>query len=352
MLPQKHSLTYNMLYILPYFTIFFILYLDPAMGALTAKKTGTPTIKFLNKTVNFGTVKQGLDLKYRFHFKNTGNDVLRIKGVHTACGCAVTTLDYEKIYAPDELGYIDITFKTSNFIGPTKKIITIMTNQKLNPNRTLIISANIMAEFIADKPVVDFGTIEFKESMSEIVTFTPVNSFPFKIKNLKYNKEFFTVKSLIGEDNKWQVQITIKPQEKLGLLREEISIYSNSESLKIFNIKVSANITGPIQFSPAYIEFGAITKNKKSKRLLKLNSLKKFDLTSAKVLLHLNGEQIKNGNSLLQWQTHNSDENDKEIEIDLNNSSEQSGSVHGRVVFSTSDPVQKKISINFYAFFL
>lgn len=313
--------------------------------------SGSGKIKFLNKSVDFGKVAQGQVLKYRFHFKNEGKGPLKILGIHAACGCTAIESEFDKPYMQGEHGYIDIKFETSSFLGVTHKAITVMTNEKLTPNRTLSLKADIVSDYLVDKPVLDFGNIPTGTNKSEDIIITPVNEFPLKIDNLSYNKSHYDVIYEKSETN-WKLKVTLKKHQKIGFLKDKIVINTNSKTMPKFNLFVRAFIEGPINLKPEYIEFGAVKKNNISKRLIKLNSINSFVIKEGSANLHLNGSEVKDANTIISWKTSKIDEKQQEIELTLQNLTEDSGSVHGSLVFFTDDPIQKEILIDFYAFFL
>jgi hypothetical protein len=62
---------------------------------------------------------------------------------------------------PQESGAIDVTFDTTDFNGPVVKTITVMTNERHVPDRTLSIKATVVSEFEVNPPLADFGSVPF-----------------------------------------------------------------------------------------------------------------------------------------------------------------------------------------------
>ena len=320
-------------------------------AVVSTKSTSSGKIKFLNQSVDFGKVAQGQVLNYRFHFKNEGEGPLRILGIHATCGCTAIESDFDKPYPKGEHGYIDINFDTSSFVGKTHKAITVMTNEKLSPNRTLSLKANVVADYLVDKPVLDFGNISTGIDKSESITISPVSKFPLDISKISYNESMYDI-NFEKTKSDWKMKVTLKKQEKIGFLKDNIVIHTNSKSLPKFKLVVRAFIEGPINAKPDYIEFGAVGKNKISKRLIKFNSASTFAIKEGLANLHLNGLEIKDTREIISWKASKVSSTGQEIELTLQNLSKGSGSVHGSLTFVTDDPVQKEIFIDFYAFFL
>ncbi|NRA43368.1 MAG: DUF1573 domain-containing protein [Oligoflexales bacterium] len=331
--------------------LIFLIFSGKLWAVVPTKSKNTGKIKFLNQSVDFGKVAQGQVLNYRFHFKNAGEGPLRILGIHATCGCTAIESEFDKPYPKGEHGYIDINFDTSAFVGITHKAVTVMTNEKLSPNRTLSLKANIVADYLVNKPVLDFGNISTGTDKSEDIIISPVSKFPLEISKVSYDQSRYEVSYEKSKEN-WNLKVTLKKQEKIGFLKDKILIHTNSKSLPQFKLVVRAFVEGPINTKPEYIEFGAVGKNKISKRLIKLNSVSDFSIKEGSANLHLNGLEVKDPKDIISWKASKVSRNGQEIELTLQNLSKDSGSVHGSFTFVTDDPVQKEIFIDFYAFFL
>ena len=226
-----------------------------------------------------------------------------------------------------------------------------MTNEKLSPNRTLSLKAKIVADYLVDKPVLDFGNISTGADKSEDLTISPIGGFPLEISKISYDESSYNIAYEKIKTN-WKLNVTLKKRDKIGFLKDKIIIHTNSKSLPEFKLIVRAFVEGPINLKPEYIEFGAVGKNKISKRLIKLNSKSSFAIKNGSANLHLNGMEVKETNNIISWKTSKVSSNGQEIELTLQNLSSDSGSVHGNLTFITDDPIQKEIFIDFYAFFL
>lgn len=309
-------------------------------------------IKFLNRLINFGRVMRGEELTYRFHFKNIGQGPLRIQGVHAACGCTIAEVSSHKVYEPGESAYIDLTFKTENFVGPVTKAITVMTNERLAPNRTLSVRAHVMAEFMADPPLVDFGDVDDATSPKRQINITPVNNFPLDIKSLSYNEQLLEVTYRKKEGHHWLLEVGLKPFKQTGFLKETILVNNNSKTLPQLKLVVRANLQGPIRYEPAYLEFGAIAKEGQAKRLINLQAKGPFAIKKSWLEISLNGQAIANPSRYFTINSPEQAGNHKDVEFTLHNLAERSGSIHGKLFLETSDQVQNQIVLDFYGFFL
>jgi hypothetical protein len=103
-------------------------------------KNKAPEISFEKTEHDFGTLVEGVTVKYAFKFTNTGNADLLLSKVKPDCGCTVA--DYPKTpIAPGEHGKIEFSFNTSNRTGLNIKRITVLTNSEPN---TVVLSFKSM----------------------------------------------------------------------------------------------------------------------------------------------------------------------------------------------------------------
>ncbi len=90
-------------------------------------KKGTPRIKFLKTSYNFGEISEGEEPVFYFKFVNTGTGNLYISDVQTSCGCTVAQYP-DKPIPPGDTEQIIVTFNSSGYTGYQLKKITIFAN--------------------------------------------------------------------------------------------------------------------------------------------------------------------------------------------------------------------------------
>jgi hypothetical protein len=76
---------------------------------------------------NFGTVKQGDDVEYKFKFTNTGSEPLVIEDAKGSCGCTVPSYPKEPL-APGTSGEILVKFNSAGKSGNQQKTVTLTAN--------------------------------------------------------------------------------------------------------------------------------------------------------------------------------------------------------------------------------
>lgn len=94
---------------------------------------------------DFGRVKAGEVLKHEFIFKNESLKTLKIKEVHTSCGCTVSEVK-KKVLLPQESTSIGVTFSTKGYSGLTQQFIYVNTDNLDNPVIKYIIKADVVKQ--------------------------------------------------------------------------------------------------------------------------------------------------------------------------------------------------------------
>lgn len=87
----------------------------------------SPAVITLPQAVfDWGSVLQGEIVQHTFEIKNTGGMPLRIERVKAACGC--TTVKYDNVIAPGQIGNVVLKVDTKRFSGTVKKTASVYSN--------------------------------------------------------------------------------------------------------------------------------------------------------------------------------------------------------------------------------
>jgi hypothetical protein len=172
----------------------------------------------------------------------------------------------------------------------------------------------------------------------------------FKVEKIRYNEEFLDV-GYAKEGHEFVLYVKIKPTVPIGFYKDTIWVKNNSPSLPEMPIPVRATIRGQIAAAPAYVEFGSVAASEKSARQLALSSLENFDVTSNSIDLNINGSKIDDAQNMMRVSVSPAEKNGKKINLELQNPGNKSGSVHGKITLQTTNPQQKNVTVDFYAFF-
>lgn len=308
------------------------------------------SLKFTSHVYDFGDVYQGLKVSHKFQFVNAGSGIVAITGVHAACGCTAVEVEKGREYKPGESGSLEIYFDSDDFQGLVVKSVTVMTSEKLLPDRVLTVKANVKSEVEVMPPLADFAQVLNLATAVAEVKISPVGNFDLKISSIEFNRDLLTVSSETREKST-VLKIGLTANVPTGFFKESLLVKTNSKFRPVIEIPVRASIKGNIDFSPSYIEFGAVPPNETVKRSVTLKSSTPIDVTGTEVELIINGRKIADTSTFLKINAAGFEQNKQHIAVEISNKEAPSGAVHGKLVIKTSDARQANINVDFYAFF-
>lgn len=96
-----------------------------ADGSVDSSKI--PLMDFQTTVHNFGTLKEGTQAEYSFHFINTGKVDLIISDAHASCGCTVASYPKDPV-PPGSSGSIDVKYDSKGRNGTFNKGVTVAAN--------------------------------------------------------------------------------------------------------------------------------------------------------------------------------------------------------------------------------
>lgn len=120
---------------------------SPQTNATTPQNS--TTMVFDKDVHDFGSVKEGEKVTYKFKFKNTGDKPLTIFDAKGSCGCTVPEYPKEPI-APGKSGEIKVEFNSKGKKGSETKYVTLTANTTPGDTR-LTIKANVIASDVQTK---------------------------------------------------------------------------------------------------------------------------------------------------------------------------------------------------------
>jgi hypothetical protein len=218
---------YNILGLVLVFTL--------CLGSFASGEAGAK-IKFKEDSVDFGKIKQGEVMTHVFVFQNVGEEILKIKRVQSSCGCTAALITKKEV-APGEKGEVRVTFNSRGFRGKVNKYIYVQTNDPAQSSRRLSISANIevppQPRISLDRYSADAGLFLEGEEMKTKTIISNRGQLELIIHCSHKDASFFSkgkeisfpLKIPAGESR--EVEISIPPRKRKGVIREYIVIKSN-----------------------------------------------------------------------------------------------------------------------------
>lgn len=94
---------------------------------------------------DFGTIKEGSIVSTNVFLKNIGNEPVVINSINNSCDCISYNLSSKKINA-NENAIMKIELNTKNRSGKFTRTLTISANDSVEPNKVIVLFANIISK--------------------------------------------------------------------------------------------------------------------------------------------------------------------------------------------------------------
>lgn len=101
-------------------------------------------ISFEQMDYDFGTVKEGDQVKHTYKFKNTGDKSLILINVKGSCGCTVPEDWPKNPIEPGGTGEIKVVFDSQDRVGNVRKNVRVEANT--NPSLSILTLSGVVEE--------------------------------------------------------------------------------------------------------------------------------------------------------------------------------------------------------------
>jgi len=91
---------------------------------------GLAEITFIEKTHDFGTIKEGEVVETVFEFTNSGDQPLVISKIKASCGCTVPSNWSKELILPGTQSSFSVKFDSKNKPNKQSKTVTVHSNTK------------------------------------------------------------------------------------------------------------------------------------------------------------------------------------------------------------------------------
>ncbi len=215
-----------------------------------------PRLSLQEKEFDFGKIKQGEIVKHDFTITNTGDDLLIINYIRASCGCTVAKPRKTDL-KPNESTIIHVEFNSAHKIGKQIKHVYILTNDKKNPQATILIKGEVFKNLLKeaasvkqphiqfDKLYYDFGKIEEGKIVGTTITFKNTGSGNLIIKNIETScgcTAALISKKILKPNEEGKIRIEFDSTHKEGKIARTITVYSNDITNSRSVITIFANV--------------------------------------------------------------------------------------------------------------
>ena len=158
-----------------------------------------------------------------FHFRNAGEEPVKIVKVRKSCGCLSTEFD-ERLYAPGESGSLKVAMDLQGRSGPLQKSLMVTTSNQPNGPKKLRVKVNVPKGYeLSTRRLI----WEASDSTPQTCRLTNSSSTPVILESVRSSDSAFTVE-LIEIREGFEYEVIIQPVTESGTARSIVSIFTSS----------------------------------------------------------------------------------------------------------------------------
>lgn len=239
---------------------------------------------------DFGRIMDTASVFIDIPFKNAGTGSLDILDTHATCGCTLGRLE-QTSYAPGQSGLLKVEFKPQGKNGPQLQRITIRSNDPVQPEVTVTITADVEPVVMIEPKLLQFGEIQKGETRTATVKIIGRTEDFAATFGTVSNDEALSLEVLSTREvemygrklRETEVQITLKNKAPVGRLQQSASIRTNDPRMPAVTVQVLGEVVGDLEAGPARLALGVLQAEGPVKSELKVTSRTGADFKIAEV---------------------------------------------------------------------
>ncbi len=236
----------------------------PAVDTANAPKITCGKPKF-----DFGTVTEGPDITHEFVIHNRGRGPLRITNVSTSCGCTAAVLQgaggqnatMPTVIPAGGRGIVKATYHTNGRPGHATKIITVSSNDPVNPSFQMQLDMTVEREVDTQPDRIYLYGLKRGEAHTSSVTVLAKTGETLQVLSAAATGNVVTVTGVTPyEDPQTKrtgaiVQVDVPVTLGYGSFTDNILIKTDNPKKPEVTVPVQGEIVGPVQYNPKNLSF-------------------------------------------------------------------------------------------------
>ncbi len=236
----------------------------PAVDAAHAPKITCAKTKF-----DFGNVSEGPDITHEFVIHNRGRGPLRITNVSTSCGCTAAVLQgvggqnatMPTVIPPGGRGIVKATYHTNGRPGHATKIITVSSNDPVNPSFQVQIDMTVQREVDIQPDRLYLYGLKRGEAHSSTIKVLGKTGESLQVLSATATGNVVTVTSVTPYEDPQSkrsgatIQVDVPVTLGFGSFTDNIDIKTDNPKKPDVTVPVQGEIVGPVQYNPKNLSF-------------------------------------------------------------------------------------------------
>ncbi len=214
---------------------------------------------------DFGTAKQGAELKADFTLKNEGKSTLTLQ-LRADCGCAAAIADVKSL-EPNASTTIHVTYLTRDYVGPLVKRIHVLSNDPVDPRLEISLRVDVAEGVVLDPAFLYFGYVEAGSSPSKSIKVQWKDGVgtPFEIASSEVSGLDMALTSKRFDADAWhgyEVTATFRKPPAIGTWSGTAILKLGSADGRRITIPVSAFVSGKVFLDRREVSLGLLPQGK------------------------------------------------------------------------------------------
>ncbi len=245
--------------------------------APAVKAANGPKVTCAHPNFDFKNVDEGPDIVHEFHCRNRGVGKLVVTNVSTSCGCTAAVIknlmaktgtddkaSYPVTVMPGAAFVVKATYHTSGRPGHATKIITVTSNDPVNPGFQLKLDMTVVRDIDLHPDRLYLYGLKHGEPHSASVTILGKPGMPLSILSAQSSSGVVTVASVTPYQdtsdpkqirNGATIQVNLSAAQTIGSFTDSIVVKTDNVKKPEVTIPILGEITGKVQFNPKSLYF-------------------------------------------------------------------------------------------------
>ena len=239
-----------------------ILLVVVGIAATAPAHADPPPLEALAPRWDAGRVEAGTEIRHTYELRNTGPRPLQISA-KPSCGC--TTADYDKEIPPNGVGKLTAVLDTTHARGRVEKVVTVTTNDPMQPAITLTILGEIVRALVVepgDQPSVHGP---FHSLRPVDLTVRAPDDAPFVITSVDDDAMLRATVAPVEDETaaganghrRYRVTLTPRADLEVGIHHTTITLHTTAPRAESFALPSTIVVAGPLVALPPEFRLSA-----------------------------------------------------------------------------------------------
>ena len=210
------------------------------IAQLTVKGTVMAAVDVSPDRVLFGSVNNQQATTKRIRVLDSGEGTLKITHIETSS--PFLTTEVGPLHLGEVINYeVKVTIQPGVPVGKFQEILTIHTNNKLQPRLSVAIEGNVLGPLTVHPEHLFFGFVNRQELVQQDILLTKTDGVDLEVLEVGHQSKFVSTEIVpLESGRKIRIQVTVSRDTPAGPFRDLLEIYTNNTEQPVIQVPVHA----------------------------------------------------------------------------------------------------------------